>query len=39
MLGKEIRLNRIFKSNKSVLMPMDHGITMGMIHNLVHHSK
>ena len=34
MLGKEIRLNRIFKSNKSVLMPMDHGITMGMIKGL-----
>ena len=34
MLGKEIRLSRIFKSDKSVLVPMDHGVTMGMIKGL-----
>lgn len=35
MIGKELRLNRIFnKSGNTVLVPMDHGVTMGMIAGL-----
>ena len=39
MLGKDIRLSRIFKSVKSVLVPMDHGVTMGMIKGLENMNK
>lgn len=39
MLGKDIRLSRIFKSGKSVLVPMDHGVTMGMIKGLENMNK
>ena len=36
-IGKEIRLDRILnrKTNKTVIVPMDHGVTMGPIEGLV----
>ncbi|MFX0022716.1 MAG: 2-amino-3,7-dideoxy-D-threo-hept-6-ulosonate synthase [Candidatus Hermodarchaeota archaeon] len=35
-LGKRIRMERIFnrKSNRTIIVPMDHGLTMGTIHGL-----
>ncbi|MFX1308448.1 MAG: 2-amino-3,7-dideoxy-D-threo-hept-6-ulosonate synthase [Promethearchaeota archaeon] len=35
-LGKRIRIERIFdrKSKKTIIIPMDHGLTMGTIHGL-----
>ena len=37
MIGKEIRLERIINRNtkKTVIIPMDHGITVGPIPGLV----
>ena len=37
LLGKKIRLERIInrKTGKSVIVPMDHGVTLGPIHGLV----
>ena len=37
MVGKEIRLERIMNrtSKKTVIVPMDHGITMGPIEGLI----
>ena len=36
-IGKEIRLDRILnrQTNKTVIVPMDHGVTMGPIEGLI----
>ena len=37
MIGKKIRLQRIINRNtgKTIIVPMDHGVTVGPIHGLV----
>lgn len=41
LLGKKIRLERIInrKTGKTVIVPMDHGVTLGPIHGLVNMSE
>lgn len=41
MIGKQIRLERIMNrnTNKTIIVPMDHGVTVGPIHGLVDMKK
>ncbi len=35
MNGKEVRLNRILRNGKALIIPMDHGVSMGPVKGLV----
>ena len=37
MIGKEIRLNRIFnyRSKRTIIVPLDHGFTLGQLSGLL----
>lgn len=41
MIGKNIRLERIIdrSTHRTIVVPMDHGLTVGPIHGLVDYSR